>query len=116
MSANKTTPAHTGWGWAVQGWEGPNNHYGYAQVDYRGLHGEYRAGVNASDSSDSAYAGASGSVVLMNGSAFAGRKIYDGFAVVSTNQVPNVPVRLQNNLHGRTDNNVMCMNSPLISS
>src|SRR3546814_7115697 len=60
-------------------------------------------------------AGASGSVVLRNGSAFAGRKIDDGFAVVSTNQVPNVPISLQTNLIGRTDDNGMLMISPLMS-
>jgi len=113
LNASQSTPATTGWGWSLQTQRAPGTQYGYAEADYRGQYGEYRAGVNTSNSDDTVYAGASGSLVAMGGDVFAGRKIYDGFAVVSTDHVPDIPVRLQNNPVGKTDSSGMLMVSPL---
>jgi outer membrane usher protein len=49
------------------------------------------------------YASASGALVLMNGGLFATRDISDGFAVVSTDGLVGVPVKLENRLVGTTD-------------
>jgi outer membrane usher protein len=112
-AASQTATGHTGWNWSVRGQQSSNSKYGYAEAAYRGQHGEYRAGFSESDASSSAFAGASGSVVLMGGGAFTGRKVQDGFAVVSTSGIPDVPVKLQNNPVGRTGSNGMLMISPL---
>lgn len=113
VTARQTASGNTGWSWSAQSQQSPGGKYGYAEADYRGQYGEYRAGVITSNAHSSAYAGASGSVVLMGGGVFAGRKIYDGFAVVSTDHIPDVPVKLQNNPMGKTDSNGMLMISPL---
>src|SRR6185312_10298324 len=41
------------------------------------------------------------------------RQIYNGFAVVSTDGVPNVPVKLENNLIGTTDKHGRLLVTPL---
>lgn len=113
LSASQWTREETGWNWTVQGQKNQQSTYGNAEVSYRSLKGDYRVGVNAYDHTNSAYAGASGSVVTMDGSLFAGRKVYDGFAVVSTSGVPDVPVMLQNRQIGLTDAQGRLMISPL---
>ncbi len=60
-------------------------------------------GADGSGTGQNVYAGASGSVVAMGGGVFASRRLYDGFAVVSTSGVPAVPVRSQNRPVGETD-------------
>ncbi|WP_188074628.1 fimbria/pilus outer membrane usher protein [Pusillimonas sp. ANT_WB101] len=113
LSASQWTREETGWNWTVQGQKNPQSTYGNAEVSYRSLKGDYRVGVNAYEHTNSAYAGASGSVVAMDGGLFAGRKVYDGFAVVSTSGVPDVPVMLQNRQIGLTDAQGRLMISPL---
>jgi outer membrane usher protein len=49
----------------------------------------------------------------MGGSLFASRSIYNGFAVVSTDGIANVPVKLENNLVGTTDKRGMLLIAPL---
>ncbi|NYT75969.1 fimbrial biogenesis outer membrane usher protein [Alcaligenaceae bacterium] len=113
VNASQWTQGDTGWSWTVQGQQGQNSKYGNAEASYRSLKGDYRAGVNVYNDSNSAYVGASGSVVAMDGDVFAGRKIYDGFAVVSTSGVPNVPVMLENREIGLTDTRGRLLISPL---
>ncbi|WP_158215402.1 fimbria/pilus outer membrane usher protein [Candidimonas nitroreducens] len=115
LGASQTAPGYTGWNWTVQGQHMPDATYGYAQAGYRGKYGEYMAGVSTSNSTNSAYGDVSGSVALMGGGVFAGRKITDSFAVVSTDRVPDVPVRLQNNPVGKTDARGLLMVMPLMS-
>ena len=51
----------------------------------------------------------------MGGGLFAAREINNGFAVVSTDGVPDVPVKLQNNLIGRSDDQGLLLVTPLNS-
>lgn len=51
----------------------------------------------------------------MGGGLFAAREINNGFAVVSTDGVPDVPVKLQNNLIGRSDDRGLLLVTPLNS-
>lgn len=113
VGAYRTTQGNTGWGWSVYGRQAPDAAGGSAQVDYRGRRGEYRMGMNAYGGSSSAYLGASGSLVSMDGSVFAGRRIYDSFAVVSTDGVPNVPIKLHNNPVGASDSGGYLLVEPL---
>lgn len=113
VNASQWSQEETGWNWTVQGQQGQSSKYGNAEVSYRSLKGDYRAGVNGYDQSSSVYAGASGSIVTLDGGLFAGRKVYDGFAVVSTSGVPDVPVMLENRQIGLTDAKGRLMISPL---
>lgn len=49
------------------------------------------------------WAGASGSLVLMDGALFAANRVADAFAIVSTDGAGNIPVRYENQLIGRTN-------------
>ena len=51
------------------------------------------------------YVGASGALVAMGGDLFIARKVNDGFAIVDTAGVADVPVMLHNRAVGRTNRN-----------
>ena len=113
--ASQSVPTEGGFGWRAQwqqdGSSGGNN--GRAELDYLGRYGQVQAGMYSFGGSDSGYAGANGSLVWMDGHVFAARPIYDSFAVVSTDGVPNVPVQLANNPIGTTDSQGMLLVTPL---
>ena len=56
-----------------------------------------------------------GSLVMMGGGVFAARQINDGFAVVSSDGVPGVPVSLQNNVVGTTNDSGLLLVTPVNS-
>lgn len=85
----------------------------YASANYRGRYGEYSAGVQSDKGNSAAYANTTGSLVLMSGGVFASRQITDGFAVVSTNGVKDVPVQLENRNYGTTNNSGLLIVTPL---
>jgi outer membrane usher protein len=59
--------------------------------------GAYHAGDTT------AWAGASGALVLMDGSLFAANRVSDAFVVVSTNGAADIPVHYENQLIGHTN-------------
>jgi len=102
LDANRSVPSDTGFGWRTQ-LRGGEQRGGLAEGSYRSNFGEFDAGINSWGNSRNAYADARGALVLMGGHAFAARSINDGFAVVSTNGVADVPVLLENRPIGLTD-------------
>ncbi|WP_296244533.1 MULTISPECIES: fimbria/pilus outer membrane usher protein [unclassified Psychrobacter] len=90
-----------------------NSTSGLAEVNYLGRYGQAQAGIIASDSRYSSYVSATGALVKMGGGLFAARQINNGFAVVSTSGVADVPVLLQNNLIGTTNSRGLLLISPL---
>ncbi|SFN28497.1 fimbria/pilus outer membrane usher protein [Variovorax sp. OV329] len=114
--AQHSAPNEGGWGWRAGAQTGDADiNGGAAEVNYLGRYGRALAGVNAFGSSRYAYAGATGSLVFMGGQPFAARRLDDGFAVVSTDGMPNVPVKLENRLMGSTDAKGMLLVTPLQS-
>ena len=112
--AQHTAPSEGGWGWRAGAHTGDDDlNGGSAEVTYLGRYGRVLAGANAIGNSRYAYGGATGSLVLMGGQAFAARGRDDGFAVLSTEGVPGVPVKLENRLIGTTDNRGMLLVTPL---
>jgi len=109
----RSIPSQGGLGWRAQVRQGGGMHGGLAELDYLGRYGRVQAGVNDVSGDTYAYAGATGSLVLMGGGLFPSRHIYNGFAVVSTDGVPNVPVKLENNLIGTTDRYGLLLVTPL---
>jgi outer membrane usher protein len=77
--------------------------YGQGTLTWRGRAVELQAGGAFADGRSSAWAGATGSLVLMGGDVYAARRISDSFAVVSTNGVAKVPVSYENQPVGVTD-------------
>jgi len=60
-----------------------------------------------------AYAGASGALVLMGGGVLAARRIDDAFAVVDTDGVAGVPVKLENRPVGQTNSRGLLLVVPV---
>ena len=112
-SIARSLPTAGGFGWRAQTQQGDGSHGGLAELDYLGRYGQAQAGVMRFGGSSTAYAGGNGALALMGGHAFAARSIYNGFAVVSTEGVPGVPVKLENNLVGHTDAHGLLLVTPL---
>lgn len=115
VSALQSLPSEGGLGWRASLSQGDNLNGGQGELDYLGRYGQVQAGAYDVGNVSYGYAGAVGAVVLMGGDVFASRQITDGFAVVSTDGVANVPVNLQNNLVGTTDSHGMLLITPLNS-
>lgn len=92
-----------GWGWRAEAGSGGAIQ---AQTTLLGRRGQWTAGLQkARGGGTSFFASADGGVALLDGHAFAMRRVDQAFALVSTNKVADVPVRLANNVVGRTDAN-----------
>lgn len=102
VDAGRPVPADGGFGWRVQA-RGGDAHGGLAEAGWLGESGQWTGGVGSFGGDGYAYAEASGSLIRMGGHTFAARRVDDAFAVVSTDGVPEVPVRLENRPIGHTD-------------
>jgi outer membrane usher protein len=97
-----------GWGWRLQTSHSDATD-AQAEVSRLGRYGELTAGLSrygatgGASSSQAAYVSAGGGLVFMQGGVFASRRINEAFALVSTDGVPGVPVKLENRLIGETD-------------
>ena len=76
-----------------------------AEAEWLGTGGDARVGAIHAPGQDSGYFAYSGSVAVMDGGVFVGRRINNSFAVVSTGGVAHVPVTFQNRLIGKSDGN-----------
>lgn len=104
FSAQQSAPTEGGWGWRAAARAGGSSTGGQAEVNYLGRYGRVQAGVSDfGGGSRYGYAGASGSLVVMGGHGFAARRIDSAFAVVDTDGVAGVPVKLENRPVGETD-------------
>ena len=102
LTANlrRRAPYEGGWGWQAQASDDGD---GQLAAQYRGNGGEFWAGVDRFNGEHGLFAQGMGSVVLMDGQAFASRRISDAFAVVSTNGIGDVPILYENRTAGRTN-------------
>ena len=110
VDVSQSTPSAGGLGWRAQARYSADNSInsnntsgGLAELNYLGRYGQVQAGVSSYEGNYATYASGTGSVVMMGGGIFAARQINNGFAVVSTDGVANVPVLLQNNPIGSTN-------------
>lgn len=103
LNASRAPSLDGGWGWNVATSQQGANQGGQGEVGYLGRHGKVYTGLNSFADNQYGYAGATGSVVMMGGGLFAARQIDTSFAVVSTDGIPDVPIKLQNNEVGVSD-------------
>ncbi|MEO7553746.1 MAG: fimbria/pilus outer membrane usher protein [Alteraurantiacibacter sp.] len=96
-------PLDGGTGWALDGSYDGDRLQAAGQVDHLGSHGQVTGGARMIGGRASAYAGYSGALVAMGGDVFVARKIYDGFAVVDTAGIADVPVLLHNRAIGQSN-------------
>lgn len=111
--AQSSMQSDGGIGWRAGLRQGGGQNGGQAEIDYLGRYGRAMAGISVLGDSRYAYAGATGSIAFMGGQPFAARRIDDAFAVVSTDGIAGVPVRLENRDIGTTDGHGMLLVAPL---
>jgi len=92
-----------GWGWGVQDGRSGGLNFRQAQLQYLGSAGQLTGLVQDTDGHRTASLDAYGALVWMDGSLQPARRIYDGFALVSTDGVADVPVQYENRPIGHTD-------------
>jgi outer membrane usher protein len=109
LDVSRPLPGDGGYGWRLQARTGDGGDGGLAEAGWIDDHGRYGAGIASYAGDSYGYANASGSLVLMGGRAFVARDIFDGFALVSTDGIGGVPVKLENRVVGRTDDEGMLL-------
>ncbi|KFG94238.1 hypothetical protein GQ56_0127415 [Burkholderia paludis] len=113
VNASQSPPSEGGFSWRAAARQGNDQNGAQGEIDYLGRYGQLQAGVSSVGQTRYGYAGATGALVLMSGDVFAARQISTGFAVVSTDGIADVPVKLENNPIGTTDSRGMLLVSPL---
>jgi len=105
-----------GWGWRAQASAGEEAG-GQAELSRLNRYGQWRLGAlnwhGAGDNTTTGYFDASGALLLMKGRFFPMRRVYDAFALVSTDGIGEVPVMLENRLVGKTDTRGYLLVTPL---
>jgi len=101
----QTIPSDGGFGWNISQSLGGTSvdRYRQASLQYRNDTLLAQGGVYGNGNQNVRWAGASGSVGVMDGHMFAANRVGDGFALVSTKGAAGVPVRFDQQLVGRTD-------------
>ena len=116
LEASQSLPVDEGgWGWRAQATAGENPQ-GMAQVSRLGRAGEWTLGASSRGGSGNdllAWGSASGSLLWTGGRAHALRNVDTAFALVSTDGVAGVPVRLENRLVGSTGEDGQLLVTPL---
>lgn len=112
VDVSRPVPGDGGHGWRLQARTGDDGSGGLAETTVINDVGRFGVGVASFGGDSHGYASASGGLVLMGG-VFASRNIGDAFAVVSTDGVAGVPVKLENRLIGHTGDNGMLLVTPL---
>ncbi len=100
----RNPPLAGGLGWSAAYANGAaGGDYRQAGLAWASRHARLDAGTYGTSSQRTDWAGLRGSLVAMDGSAFAAGQIHDAFALISTDGVAGVPVRYENQLVGVTD-------------
>jgi len=113
---SQSTPSAGGIGWRAQARHSTNNNSstdGLAELNYLGPYGRLQVGISSNNDNYSTYASGTGALVMMGGGLFAARQINNGFAVVSTDGIADVPVLLQNSPIGTTNKQGLLLVTPL---
>ncbi|WP_352257756.1 fimbria/pilus outer membrane usher protein [Psychrobacter sp. TB55-MNA-CIBAN-0194] len=113
---SQSTPNAGGIGWRAQARHSTSNNSstdGLAELNYLGPYGRLQAGISSNNDNYSTYASGTGALVMMGGGLFAARQINNGFAVVSTDGIADVPVLLQNSPIGTTNKQGLLLVTPL---
>ncbi|CAN7281795.1 fimbria/pilus outer membrane usher protein [Acidovorax sp. LjRoot117] len=103
-SYQRSLPTEGGWGWnASHTLSGGPERYGQASVQYRNATLAVEGGVSTSAGQTMQWGGLAGSLGVIDGHVFAANRVHDGFALVSTQGMPDVPIMYENQLAGYTN-------------
>ncbi|KRG67516.1 hypothetical protein ABB27_09675 [Stenotrophomonas terrae] len=114
VEANHSQPLDSGgWGWRLQSSAGAQRSQS-AEINHLDEHGRWRFGLDHDNTVGSlAYLQGSGSLAWFGGGLHLLRSTDDAFALVTTNGMPGVPVRLENRFVGTTDAHGELLVAPL---
>ncbi len=99
----KAAPTEGGLGWgAGYGYYDSGDDYKRFDVTWRNKYNQLQAGFYGAEDR-SYWAGATGSVIVMDGMVYPSNRIHDAFVLVSTDGQEGVPVRYENQLIGKTN-------------
>lgn len=98
----RAMPSEGGFGWNASAAGAGNDVALRGDVSWRSDPVLLRGGVYDAHGTN-VWAGASGALVLMDGSLFVANRVPDAFVVVTTDGVEGIPVRYENQLVGRTN-------------
>ncbi|MCW2256871.1 outer membrane usher protein [Providencia alcalifaciens] len=115
LNASQSMPTEGGIGWNLAFNQMMSQQNAQGEVGYLGRYGKVYTGFNRASEINYGYAGANGSIITMGGGLFAARTINNSFAVVSTNGVADIPIKLENNLVGTSDANGLLLLTSLNS-
>ena len=113
VDLSQPLPGDGGFGWRLRADHSEGDTGGLAEAGWMGSRGQAYGGLASFGGSSFGYAGASGSLVLMEHQLFAARRITDGFAVISTSGVGGIPVKLENRPIGVTNDKGRLLVTPL---
>jgi outer membrane usher protein len=108
VDVSSPVPGDGGFGWRAQARSGDQGG-GLAEVGWLNNQGQLIGGISAFGGNEYAYGDVTGALVWMGGHVFAARRVDDAFAVISTDGIADVPVKLENRVLGRTDDNGMLL-------
>ena len=110
LGLQRSLPSDGGFGWRIAQARGNGGRGGGAGTDYRlasaqyqGRNGLVQGGIFGASADTTHWAGASGSLGAMDGYVFAANRVTDGFALVSTDGTPGVPITFNHQPVGSTD-------------
>lgn len=103
VDVTQPVPGDGGWGWRTQLRDDAGTRGGQIEAGWLGRLGRASVGAASFAGNSYGYANASGSLVFMNNRFFAARDVSDGFALVTTDGIAGVPVKLENRVIGVTD-------------
>lgn len=112
VDVTRSIPGEGGFGWRLQARSG-NASGGMVEAGWLNDRGRYSLGVAQMGGASHGYAQASGALVHMDGHTFIARDIDDAFAVVSTDGIVGVPVKLENRVIGYSNGNGVLLVSRL---
>ena len=104
LDYSRSVPSDGGFGWNVgYGFDSSSSNYRQADVTWRHNKVQMRGGFYGPENNNTTWGEMSGAFVLMDKSVFATNMVQDSFVLVSTDGVPDIPVRYENSLIGSTD-------------
>ncbi|MDC9818650.1 fimbria/pilus outer membrane usher protein [Pectobacterium polonicum] len=102
VGINRTAPTEGGFGWNAAYGAG-RNPYHQGALNWRGPYAMMAGGTYGNEGNTTQWGELSGSLIYMNGGLFPSNRINDAFIVVDTEGYPNVPVKYENQLVGKTN-------------
>jgi len=105
LSAQRSVPSDSGWGYSVNAQNGLDGTSGLGQLDYQGQYGLVQLTDQRFGGQSNASVLVSGSLVALDDHVYAGRVLQNGYALIETPGTANVDITRENQSIGHTDAN-----------